>query len=151
MFVQALWSSNPQEPQKLFRGKVEGTIKVWSGLLPVHTQAKPTYSFLSFHNDTINKAKTFLFSPNPLYYVVLFAVSRNWCSLHTASSPGGRGRLQGCLLASHHSPVAPGGPGRSVLGESLRDKEGAQTSEEREMFEKLELECTKFTLRNKQK
>ena len=57
--------------QKLLQGKVKGTIKVLSGLLQVHTQAKLTYSFSSFHNDTINKAKKFLFSSNPLYYVVL--------------------------------------------------------------------------------
>lgn len=70
MFVQALWSNNPREPRKLLQGKVKGTIKVLSGLFQVHTQAKLTYSFSSFHNDTINKAKKFLFSSNPLYYVV---------------------------------------------------------------------------------
>lgn len=142
MFVQALWSNNPQEPQKLLQGKVKGTIKVLSGLLPVHTQAKLIYSFSSFHNDTINKAKTFLFSSNPLYYVSLFAASRNWYSLHCRLAM----RAVSCLTPE---PVGPWGPGTSLPGESPKYKKGTHKSKERNGFGKGTLEYTKCNSQGK--
>lgn len=127
MFVQALWSHNPQEPQKLLQGRVKGTIKVLSGLLPVHTQAKLIYSFSSFHNDTINKAKKFLFSSNPLYYVALFAASRNWCSLHCRLPV----RAVSCLTPE---PEGPWGTGKSLPGESPKQEKGTHKCKERRIW-----------------
>lgn len=146
MFVQALWSNNPQEPQKLLQGKVKGTIKVLSGLLQVHTQAKLTYSFSSFHNDPINKAEKCLFSSNPLYSVVLNTMSRN-CSLHYKLSVK-LGRLQSCLMASHHS-LGPWGPGMSLWGKSLMYGRRTHEPKERKGFGKLRLKCPKCILRKR--
>lgn len=141
----SIWSNNPQEPQKHLQGKIKGTIKVLSGLFQVHTQAKLTCSFSSCHNDTINKAKKFLFSPNPL----LYAVSRNWYSprCKLAMRPGS---LHVCLLALHHNSMGPWGPDMSLLDESLKYQKRSCKSKKTKRFGKLKLTYTKSILRKNQ-